>query len=150
MNNKVFLDSSVLVEWAKKTQIELYEYLSTTDYTLCVSQIVLSEFTYYWLAIEGKKAPTTLKRDGAISKIIGVYSPFDLLTKLTFLEPGDDILPLYLRYMEQYDLLPNDALILAACKLGGITQLASYDADFAPACLGEGIQLIRSVSDIVP
>ena len=147
MNNKVFLDSSVLVEWAKKTQIELFDYLSiTTDYTLCISQIVLSEFTYYWLAIEGKKAP--LKRDGAISQVIGVYSPVNLLTKLTFLEPGIDILSLYLRYMEQYNLLPNDALILAACKLSGITQLASYDADFAPACLGEGIRLVRQINDL--
>ncbi|WP_262508243.1 PIN domain-containing protein [Spirosoma fluviale] len=67
---------------------------------------------------------------------------------MIFLEPGPGVIPLYLHYMEQYNLLPNDALILATCKLNGIEKIASYDADFAPACLGEGIQLIRSVSDI--
>ncbi len=50
--------------------------------------------------------------------------------------------------MQQVVLLPNDALILATCKLNGIDQLASYDADFAAACTGEGIQLIQSVADL--
>lgn len=149
MNNKVFLDSSVLIEWAKKTETELYDYLvANPSYELCVSQIILSEFTFYWLAIGGKKAPLTLKRDGAISGILRIYSPIDVLTKLTWIEADSGIVPLYLQYMEQYNLLPNDALILATCKLSGITQIASYDTDFAPVCLGEGIRLIQQVSDL--
>ncbi len=150
MNSKIFLDSSVLVEWAKKTQIELFDYLSTdTQYTLCISQVVLSEFTYYWLAIEGKKSPVTLKRDGAVSQIVGSYSPADVLSRLTFLEPGNALIPLYLQFMVEYNLLPNDALILATCKLSGIDQIASYDADFAPACFAEGIRLVQRISDLV-
>ncbi len=104
MSSKIFLDSSVLVEWAKKTQTELYDYLSAaTPYTLCVSHIVLSEFAYYWLVVEGKKAPVTLKRDGVIPRIIASHSPIDLLTKSVLLETGPAVIPLYLRYMEQYN-----------------------------------------------
>lgn len=50
--------------------------------------------------------------------------------------------------MGKYNLLPNDALILATCKLNGIERIASYDNDFVAACTGERIQLIRSVIDI--
>lgn len=149
MSNKLFLDSSILIEWAKKTKTDLYDYLVANDsYELCISQIPLSEFTFYWLAIGGKKAPLTLKRDEVIPDILRIYNPIDILTKFTWVESSSAILPLYLRYMEQYNLLPNDALILATCKLNSITQLASYDADFEPACIGEGIQLIRQVSDL--
>ena len=127
----------------------MFDYLSiNTQYSLCISQVVLSEFTYYWLAIEGKKAPVTLKRDVAISQIVSNYSPADVLSKLTFLEPGNALIPLYLDFMAQYNLLPNNALILATCKLSGIDQIASYDADFEPVCLGEGIRLVQQVSDL--
>ncbi len=71
-----------------------------------------------------------------------------LLAKLTFLEPGAAVVPLYLQLMQQYNLLPNDALILATCKLNGITQLASYDADFDTVCRDEGIWLIKSIGDL--
>lgn len=150
MSSKIFLDSSILVEWAKKTQVELFDHLTAaTHYTLCISQIVLSEFAYYWLVVEGKKAPVTLKRDGAIPGIITNHSPVDLLAKLTLLESGPALIPLYLRYMEQYNLLPNDALILATCKLNGVDQMASYDNDFETACRSESIQLIKSIGDLV-
>lgn len=148
MNSRIFVDSSVLVEWAKKTQPDLYNHLANAvQYKLCISQVVLSEFTYYWLTVEGKKAPPTLKRDGVIPALLANHSPLDVLSRFTFLEPGPAVIPLYLRYMEQYNLLPNDALILATCQLNGIDQIASYDADFRNACAGEGIRLIQSVAD---
>ncbi|WP_460982594.1 PIN domain-containing protein [Spirosoma fluminis] len=109
---------------------------------------MLSEYTFYLLIIEGGKAPLTLKRDKTIPAIVKQHNPTGVLSMLTFLEPGPAVVPLYLQYMEQYNLLPNDALILATCKLNGISQLASYDSDFAPACIGEGIQLIQSIADL--
>jgi predicted nucleic acid-binding protein len=44
--------------------------------------------------------------------------------------------------MKKYNLLPNDAQILATCKIYGIAILASYDSDFATACQEEGITLM--------
>ena len=46
-------------------------------------------------------------------------------------------------FMANYNLLPNDAIILATCKLHGITQLASHDSDFIIPCQAEGIELLR-------
>lgn len=37
-------------------------------------------------------------------------------------------------FMKTYTHLPNDALILATCKLENILVLASYDSDFFKAC----------------
>ena len=55
---------------------------------------------------------------------------------------------MYLHYMAVYNLLPNDALILAICKIRNIGHLASYDSDFATACTGEGIRLVQTVADL--
>ena len=146
---RVFLDSSMLVEKAKGRKQKLFDYLTANiDYELCISQIVLSEYTFYLLIIEGGKAPLTLKRDGVITTIIEQHNPAGFLDTLTFLEADAAIIPLYLRLMKDYNLLPNDALILATCKLHRVEQIASFDDDFAPACTGEGIRLIRSVEDL--
>lgn len=50
--------------------------------------------------------------------------------------------------MQRYNLLPNDALIVATAKLHDILTIASLDPDFESACQGEGIRLIREVSDL--
>lgn len=45
--------------------------------------------------------------------------------------------------MAKYNLLPNDAIILATCKLHNITKLALHDTDFIFPCQAEGIELLR-------
>ena len=149
MSNRIFLDSSILIESTKGTQTKLYDHLTArNDLEKCINQIVLSEYTFYLLIIEGGKAPLTLKRDRSIPGIIKEHNPVSFLNNMTLLESGPAIIPLYLYFMQQYNLLPNDALILATCKLNGITQLTSYDADFDTACRDEGIWLIKSIGDL--
>ena len=48
-----------------------------------------------------------------------------------------------LRLMENYNLKPNDALILATCKYYQVPYLVSLDTDFEKPCKGEGITLIN-------
>jgi predicted nucleic acid-binding protein len=50
--------------------------------------------------------------------------------------------------MKKHNLLPNDAIILAACKIQKVHVLASYDSDFFKACAEEGIRLITAVTDL--
>jgi len=77
-------------------------------------------------------------------------APVPLLSQFIVLPNGNEIIPEYLRLMQQYNLLPNDALILATCRLHGITHLASHDTtDFGPACAGEGIRLVSALADLV-
>ena len=47
------------------------------------------------------------------------------------------------KLMSKYNLLPNDAVILATCKLNNITKIASHDSDFIIPCEAEGIELLR-------
>lgn len=61
----------------------------------------------------------------------------------------DRIVPIYLDLMQRYNLLSNDALIIATAKLHSIGAIASFDADFLPVCEGERIQLIREITDVV-
>jgi hypothetical protein len=94
------LDSSILVEWAKKTQPDLFNHLANdTQRSLCISQITLSEFVYYWLAIGSNKAPVTVKRDKGISDVLQNYDPTNTLSRLTWLESSSEIIPLHLRLM---------------------------------------------------
>ncbi|WP_229214047.1 hypothetical protein [Dyadobacter flavalbus] len=64
---KIFIDSSILVEFKKQSKTELLlELISNTDTELVINSIVLSEYTFYLLAIEGEKAPRTTKENKEI------------------------------------------------------------------------------------
>jgi predicted nucleic acid-binding protein len=79
-------------------------------------------------------------------------SAFDLkgflhfLRGFQFLEINFEIRNLYKNFILEYNLRPNDALILATCKYYGIKYLISVDKkDFTVPCEKEGIILIDSV-----
>lgn len=147
--NEILLDSSIVVEYSKNTRTQLLDYLLDENrYKLFISETVVSEFTFYWLAGRGNKAPYTLKMRREIPAIIEDNSPLQFLTQFSLLAVNDKVLPIYLDLMQRYNLLPNDALIIATAKLHDITAVASYDPDFLPACQGEGIRLIREIADL--
>jgi predicted nucleic acid-binding protein len=150
MSSKIFLDSSILVEKAKGTKEELFDYLIGDDSVeKCINSIVLSEFTYYFLAIEGNASPMSLKMRKAIQPILKKNSPKDLLKVFTYLRDDSSVISLYLTFMEKYNLLPNDALILANYKIHKILNIASYDVnDFKEVCESEGINLISKIKDL--
>jgi predicted nucleic acid-binding protein len=67
-----------------------------------------------------------------------------------YLTDSQDIMSICLDLMQKYNLLPNDALILATCKIYQIRQIASFDStDFEKACLGENIKLIQRIEDLL-
>jgi predicted nucleic acid-binding protein len=146
----VFLDSSILVEYERGSRTDLLDHLIDENYRLYISEVVLSEFTFHLLALKGLKAPLTLKVNRQIGPLLAVHSRESQLAQFTVLPNGNEIIPEYLRLMQHYNLLPNDALILATCRLHGIPQLASHDTtDFGPACTGEGIRLVGEVGQLV-
>ncbi len=147
-SNRILLDSSILVEKAKRTRPQVFDaLLQRDDYEKCICSAVLSEFAFHLLAIEGGKAPRTLKENAVIPALISANSPEALLRLFTFLPDSSQTISTYLTLMVRYNLLPNDALILSACVLHEIPLLASYDQpDFERACLGEGITLIADVA----
>ena len=149
MISSIILDSSILIEYAKNNKTELMDYLvATMPDRLHVNSAVLSEYMYHWLGNNGGKSPRSLQQSKQIGSVIQSGDPASFLSQFTILPSDNRIIPIYLDLMQRYNLLPNDALIIATAKLHGIPAIASYDPDFVSACEGEGIQLIREVTDL--
>jgi predicted nucleic acid-binding protein len=142
--NKIFVDSSIFVEAIKGNKTDFYNNLiSTVGNEYFINEVVLSEYLFYALAVYGGSSPQTLKERGVIPILINtdfrkpVLKYFSLLNNdVSFFTNVPDL-------MVKYNLLPNDAIILATCKLHAITKLASHDTDFIIPCKAEGIDLLR-------
>ncbi len=148
MSNRIFIDSSILVEYHKGAKRTFYRaLLSDTRFVLSISQTVVSEYLFHHLGITGGKSPLTLKVNKAVSATLRSNDPLPFLEVLEWLPDSPAMLDLSLQYMQSYNLLPNDALILASCKLHGIRALASFDPDFGMACRAAGITLLRDEQD---
>ena len=141
--NKVFLDSSVLIEAIKGTQTALLEKLMLDEnYECCINSIVVSEFMFHFLAINSSVAPLTLKMKKQIPVILQNNEAYKILQHFAFLESDKRIISATALLMQQYNLLPNDAIIIATCKIQGISDLASFDSELKDVCLSEGITYI--------
>lgn len=149
-HRKIFIDSSILVEFEKQSKTDLLLHLmSDKAFNLFVNCTVLSEYTYYLLAIEGGKSPRAVKEDENIRTILTRNDPEAFLSIFQIVALKPEITATFLKMMSKYNLLPNDALILADCKLNSIDTLATYDIkDFSKACAQEDIQLVNSISDL--
>lgn len=146
---KIFVESSIFVEYIKGNQTELLEYLITSEHELFTNTIVHSEFMFYYLAVIGEKSPLALKESKQIKKILEHHNPIEMFEYFTTLSIDRETELLSYNYMKKYNLLPNDALILATAKLGGMEILASFDKkDFQKPCKSENIKLITSISEL--
>ena len=141
MTNRIFLDSSIFIEPLKGNKVDFYEQLiSDLTNELFINDIVISEYLYYILGFSSGVSPRTLQQKKKIkdtleneSKIIKAISNFN------FLSGNQSFLSEAPRLMSTYNLLPNDAIILATCKLHG-TKLASNDSRFMISCKSENIE----------
>jgi predicted nucleic acid-binding protein len=146
MINRIFLESSVLIESLKGNKPHFYEILiSNLTNEFFINDIVLSEYLYYILGFSTGISPRTLQEKRKIkdtleneSKIIRTINNFN------FISANEKVLIDVPRLMSDYNLLPNDAIILATCKLHGI-KLASHDSDFIIPCESENVELLRDV-----
>lgn len=149
MSNRIFLDSSVLIEYRKGNNIEFFEDLvSSSEWKPCISQIVVSEYLFHHLAVFGGKAPLSIKMANGVENILLLNDPDLFLEQFVWLLDIQDIKSLSISFMKKYNLLPNDALILSICKVNGVKYLASLDTDFKPACIREKITLVSNTDDL--
>jgi predicted nucleic acid-binding protein len=142
--NRIFIDSSVLVEYIKGTKLTLLNRIMSHENNSCfVNETVVSEYLLYFLAINGNSSPKSLKKSGKIADIFNQHFNHRFLLAFSFLASDENLFSLTPRLMAAYNLLPNDAIILATCKIHSITKLASHDTDFIIPCKAEGIELLR-------
>jgi len=145
----IFLDSSVLIEYLKGKNAELLEHLISSEFKLFVNSIVFSEFMFHYLAIIGNKSPLSIKESKLIQQTLDTHNPQKMFTMFTNIAMDQQINSLSYQLMGKYNLLPNDALILATIKSRDLKYLASFDKkDFIKACEQEEIQLITSLKDL--
>jgi uncharacterized protein len=145
---KIFVDSSILIEFENGRRQELLEALRATNHELFINCIVGSEYVYRLLGILAEKSPMSVAESGKIGETLDKHETKLLLSAFEYLNIPKLSMLQSIDLMKIYNLLPNDALILATCKLENISILASYDSDFRRACQAEGIKLIMSVEDL--
>jgi predicted nucleic acid-binding protein len=100
--------------------------------------------TFHYLALAGNKAPLTLK----VNKEIGTYLNDGFLeSSLSELQKTENNASLseIFRLMKEYNLLPNDAIILADTINLGIKYIATFDKDLIESSKVENIVVIDSL-----
>lgn len=143
MTNKIFIDSSVLVEPLQNRKVEFYKNLiSNSNYVNCINSIVVSEYLYKYIGLQNLGSPRKIQSDNKIAEALQPYFITETLKEFLFIEVNENVVSLAPALMDKYNLLPNDAIILATCKIYNITQLASHDKDFKAPCKSEGITLL--------
>ncbi len=151
MNNKIFIDSSIFIENFKgnTTAKEILE-LATDKFDVYINSIVFSEVLFKLMVLKSGKSILTIKSQNLISSLIKELKNYsELLLLFEVLEENKEVLNISLEFIEKYNLLTNDALILATCKYYGIDKIASFDSDFEKATITEKIKLIRSMNDLL-
>jgi predicted nucleic acid-binding protein len=134
-NFECFIDSSLVVEAFKgnKIAVNLFSLLKHIIFKkIYINNIVWSEIVYQLV----------FKRNFNKQEIL------DMLNKFFFLVINEKVLNIAGNFILEYNLKPNDALILATCKHYGIKYLISIDEDFATPCEKEGIVLINSTEKL--
>ncbi len=139
---KIFVDTSVLIEYIKGTKTELLEELIINKYSLYISTIVYSEFMFHFISVTTGKSPFTIKKKKKIKNILETYEPIKFLKLFEILPETKQVTELSYLFMKKYNLLPNDSLILATCKVYDLDALASYDSDFKEIAKKENIKLL--------
>lgn len=139
---KVFVDSSLFIEYIKGNKTELLEKLFASELDLCINSTVLSELLYHYLGCYGRKSPRALKENKSIHQVFTQNNPQELIDELTLIAENDSLKEQTIEAMKKYNLLSNDAIILVDCKNNQINYVASYDPDFKGFCEDENINLI--------
>ena len=143
MSKPVIIDSSLLIEYIKGGRSKLLLHLMDSVELECfINETIVSEFLFYWLSVNGGKSPLSLKSARGIQALVENNQSFQLLESFSFYPTNEQNYFLVPHFMFKYNLLPNDAIILATCKMHGIVKLASHDADFIIPCAEEGIELL--------
>jgi len=128
--NKVFIDSSALIEYFKGSKLDLLDNLADMpDCSLVINEAVVSEVVYHIIGYMADVSPVTLKRKERIAQILTEIRLESFFRNFEIVNNPTDIQKLLI-LMQTGNYLPNDALILNCCIQNNIRFLATYDADF--------------------
>lgn len=85
MSNKIFLDSSILVEYDKNTKTSLLNSFLEDENTECfISETVVSEFLFHYIKFVTGKAPLTIKSAKQIPAVFKSSKGYMLIQLFSF------------------------------------------------------------------
>lgn len=147
---RVFVDSSVLIEFIKGNQQagKMLNRLNEAGAETFINDIVFSEFMFHYLSLKSGKSPLTMKGKKEIGNYVGEKDPLEFLDQFEILHVNAEIVHRAYNLMREQNLLPNDAIILATCAFHEIDLLATLDLDFESACRNEGLRVAIRAEDI--
>lgn len=147
MSKPVIIDSSILIEYIKGSKTKLLlELMNDAAFECFINETIVSEFLFYWLRVNGNKSPLSMQSSRDIQPMMINNHSYRLLESFSFYPNNEQIFSMVPQLMSSYNLLPNDAIILATCKLHNIQKLASHDTDFALPCNREGIEFLTETA----
>ena len=147
---KVFVDSSVLIEFVKGNEQagEILSCLLELNAEAYINDIVFSEFVFHYISLKSGLSPLTMKGKKKVGKYINEKDPREFIDQFRILDVNESIVNMAYDFMRKYSMLPNDAIILATCKFHEIDLLASLDRDFEEVCKLEGLRFAFSCENI--
>lgn len=147
--NKVFIDSSVIVEALKGNEYAvaiLKSVAEKEDIALMINPIIFSECTYIFMKYAyGSRSRSSYRLQDYKTNLARL---FDLLNSFTMLDVNTSIVRVAQDYIQRLNMLPNDALILATCNYYGINTIISLDSDFIEPCRNVSIRLLDKLEEV--
>lgn len=139
------MDSLVLIESEKGRRTDLFQMVTElSGVEVFISSVVVSEFLFHYLTIGKNVSPRTVKERGDIRRVLGKSENHKLIQEFTLIDIAPKDLPTVADLMADFNLLPNDALVVATCLSRNIGALASFDPDFHDVCQTKGLALLDS------
>ena len=147
---KVFVDSSVLVEFVKGNDEakRVLHKLSEVDAEVFINDIVFSEFVFHYISLKSGVSPLAVKEKRRIGEYLGEEEPFDFINQFGVLQVDEEVVRLSYKLMRKHNFLPNDAIILATCIRHSVDLLATLDGDFEDACKEEEVKVALKAEDL--
>jgi predicted nucleic acid-binding protein len=147
MSRRVLIDSNVFIEYFKGNPkaSAMLNFLLSTDYELFINAIVYSEVVFIFVSSKTGLSARSLKKKPDMVKESGVEKVAKFLEGFKVAEINEVVLQTASKLIEEYGLLPNDAVILATAKVYDMT-LATMDSDFQVPSEKENVPIITRAS----
>ncbi|WP_457752271.1 type II toxin-antitoxin system VapC family toxin [Thermococcus sp.] len=144
------VDSTVLVEHLKGNSYatEILEAIIEGSVIGYIAEIVASEVLFVYLKFKTGKSFKTLKRKPELVKGVQKEPVYELLSLFRFLETNEFIFSLSKKLIDEYGLLPNDALIGAVALFYNLDGIITLDNDFKKMTTEENLLLISSAEEL--
>ena len=129
---KVFIDTNVIIELlrGKKGVISFFRKVEDGYIEGLTNIVVFLETVHVYTILLTDEGPLNLKKKPDLLKSVDLSPVLKIFEILKILPVKDISNEEIARVVNEFGLLPNDALIASTCKHHGIKKIATFDEDF--------------------